>query len=155
MGMADALAAPEAARAFSELFPEVYLRYHVRHGGGHRTLTPQSWAVLQHLAMGGPLTISEAARHLGRAQSVTSEIMEGLEKKGLVERMRDARDRRRTLVWLTDEAHATMADARRVLDGARLEKAMATMTRSECAALVKGMRALVRAFGEKDKEKKR
>jgi DNA-binding MarR family transcriptional regulator len=137
----------DAARVFSELFPAVYLRFHAREHG--RSLTPQSWAVLQHLAHAGPLTIGEAARHLGRAQSVVSEIMEGLEKKGLVERIRDARDRRRTLVWVTDAAHAEMGDAHRVLELPRLSDAMKKMTPGERASLVRGMRALVRAGEEK------
>lgn len=39
--------------------------------------------VLRHLAMSGPLTVGEMARHFGRAQSVVSEIVDGLEDKGL------------------------------------------------------------------------
>jgi DNA-binding MarR family transcriptional regulator len=137
----------DAANAFSEIFPAVYLRFHARRRG--HPLTPQSWAVLQHLAHAGPLTIGEAARHLGRAQSVVSEIMDGLERKDLVARVRDGRDRRRTLVWLTDAAHAEMADARRVLEHARLEAAMREMSTGERASLVRGMRALVGARKEK------
>jgi DNA-binding MarR family transcriptional regulator len=137
----------DAANLFSELFPEVYLAFHARQKS--RAMTPQSWAVLQHLAHAGPLTIGEAASHLGRAQSVVSEIMDGLEKKGLVARVRDGRDRRRTLVWLTDAAQAEMSDAQRVLDAARLASAMQKMTPGDRASLVRGMRALVRAAKEK------
>src|SRR5215470_7513700 len=110
--------AAEAARAFAALFPEVYLRYHVR--DRERGLTPQMAAVLRHLAMAGPLTVTEAARHFGRAQSVASGILAGLERKGLVERIRDRRDRRRTLVWLTDAGHDAVAREHRVLDETRL-----------------------------------
>ena len=111
-----------AAQAFVESFAAVFLRFHRR--GPKRSLwTPQSWAVLHHLEMAGPLTVTEAARHMGRAQSVMSEIIDGLERKGLLARMRDARDRRRTLVWLTDEGRAAMATERQVLDVERLERA--------------------------------
>jgi hypothetical protein len=34
--------------------------------------------VLSHLAVAGPLTVGEAAVHLGRAQSVVSEIVDAL-----------------------------------------------------------------------------
>jgi len=36
------------------------------------------------------------AKHLSRAQSVVSEIVRHLERDGLLERMRDAKDKRRT-----------------------------------------------------------
>jgi len=57
--------------------------------------------VLHHLSLTGPLTVTEAARHLGRAQSVMSEMIDHLEAKGFLARHRDTRDKRRTLVWLT------------------------------------------------------
>lgn len=57
--------------------------------------------MLTHLAVSGPLTVGEAAGHLNRAQSVVSEIVDGLERKALLERERDPADRRHTLVWLT------------------------------------------------------
>jgi DNA-binding MarR family transcriptional regulator len=118
------------------------------------------WAMLQHLAMAGPLTVTEAAAHFGRAQSVVSETIDGLCAKHLLERMPDARDRRRTLVWLTDEGHAFLTSERRVLDDERLARAMARLSATERTALIEGMTALVRAcdalaVDEQGKEKKR
>jgi DNA-binding MarR family transcriptional regulator len=140
----------DAAAAFCELFPAVYLRFCRRHErrGSKTRLTPQQDATLHHLAMSGPLTIGEMARHFARAQSVVSEIVDGLEAKGLLERMRDARDRRRTLVWLTDEAREVLARRAQVLDPARVERAMRSLPERQRKALVEAMRALVRAAGE-------
>jgi DNA-binding MarR family transcriptional regulator len=139
----------DAAAAFCELFPAVYLRFCRRHEPATRTrLTPQQESALQHLAMSGPLTIGEIARHFARAQSVVSEIVDGLEAKGLLERMRDARDRRRTLVWLTDEAREVLARRAEVLDPARVKRAMGKLTDRERQALIDAMRALVRAGGD-------
>ncbi len=101
--------------------------------------------MLQHLALAGPLTIGECTRHLGRAQSVVSEIVDGLEAKGLLERMRDSRDKRRVLVWLTDEAHAVNARERQVLDLPRLTRVASKLCASQRKLLIDGMRALVRA----------
>src|SRR5580700_9403094 len=115
----------DPAAAFCDLFPAVYLRFCRRHDASRpRTrLTPQQDAVLHHLAMSGPLTVGEMARHFARAQSVVSEIVGGLEKKSLLERMQDARDRRRTLVWLTDEARQVLVRRQQVLDPARVAQA--------------------------------
>lgn len=111
-------------------------------------MTSAQWAVLHHLAAAGPLTVGEMAAHLERAQSVVSEMVDALEARGLLARMRDARDKRRVLVWLTDEAQAWLAEEREVLDRARVAAALSRMTPSDRAALLDGMRALVRAADE-------
>ncbi len=140
----------DAAADFCALFPAVYLRFCRRHDrrerdGSSSRLTPQMDAVLRHLAMSGPLTIGEMSRHLTRAQSVVSEIVDGLEHKGLLERMRDARDRRRVLVWLTDDARRALARRDEVLDADRVAVAMRALAPARRRALVDGMRALVEA----------
>src|SRR6201999_1775671 len=93
--------AKASAAAYAELFPAVYLRFH-RRDGKQRELSGASRGVLHHLAAAGPLTVGECAKHLDRAQSVVSEIVDQLESHGLLARVRDEGDRRRTLVWLTD-----------------------------------------------------
>jgi DNA-binding MarR family transcriptional regulator len=138
----------DAATAFCELFPAVYLRFCRQHERGAEDagrLTPQMDAVLHHLAASGPLTVGEMALHFDRAQSVVSEIVDGMERRGLLERMRDARDRRRVLVWLTDEAHETLARRAQVLDPGRVASAMRELPVAQRDALVEGLRALVRA----------
>ena len=84
------------------------------------------------------------ARHLDRAQSVVSEIVNTLEQRGLLVRMRDERDRRRTLVWLTDASQTLLADLREVLDRERVEAAVEVMSHDERRALIQGLEALVR-----------
>ncbi|MGC4087396.1 MAG: MarR family winged helix-turn-helix transcriptional regulator [Polyangiaceae bacterium] len=139
--MADG--ASSAARDFSSLFPQVYLAFHRR--DEKRGLPNASMAVLQHLALTGPLTVGEMAQHLSRAQSVVSEIVDHLERDGLLERMRDARDRRRVLVWLSEAGQETVARAQEVLSGELLESAMQHMSDSERQSLLLGMRALLAA----------
>jgi DNA-binding MarR family transcriptional regulator len=143
------------ASDFTDLFSQVYLRFHRRRGKRDVRMTAQQWSVLQHLAMAGPLTIGECTQHLGRAQSVVSEIVDGLESKGLLERMRDTRDKRRVLVWLTDEAHAVIARERQVLDLERLARVAAKLSPSEQKSLMDGMRALVRAAETSGAKEKR
>jgi DNA-binding MarR family transcriptional regulator len=97
------------------------------------------------LESAGPLTVGEAAKHMDRAQSVMSEIIDGLERKGLLARMRDTRDRRRTLVWLTDEGRDAMAREREILCGESLERAFGALGESTRKDLLQSLRALVEA----------
>jgi DNA-binding MarR family transcriptional regulator len=136
------------ADAFCALFPAVYVRFCRRGRDDAARLTPQMDAVLHHLSMSGPLTVGEMARHFGRAQSVVSEIVAGMVGRGLLETMKDARDRRRTLVWLTDQAHEVMARRSQVLDPQLVTTAMKKLGADERSRLVEGLRALVRAAEE-------
>ena len=142
-----------AAEALAELFPAVYLRLHARHfKRGHRA-NAAGVAVLQHLAMAGPLTVGEAARHFERAQSVVSEIVDRLAAAGLVERMRDERDRRRVLVWLTAAGFDELERDRQVLSPELVLAAMQRMKPAARRALLGGMRALVAAADDSAKRR--
>jgi len=136
-----------AAQQFAGLFPTIYLRFH-RRDVKHSELSGASRAVLTHLAMSGPLTVGEAAGHLQRAQSVVSEIITQLSGKGLLERWRDPRDRRRTLVWLTPLGLEFLDRDRDVLSVDLLAGAFARMSEAEREALSVGVRALLRAAAE-------
>jgi DNA-binding MarR family transcriptional regulator len=142
--MTRATDAKRGAAEYAELFPAVYLRFH-RRDGKRRGLTGASRGVLRHLAGAGPLTIGECAQHLARAQSVVSEIVDQLERHGLLARVRDEGDRRRTLVWLTEAGRTRLVEEQEVLSRAALERAFARMTPDEHDQLIAGTRALVRA----------
>lgn len=142
--MSDHRKADAAAGAFAELFPAVYLRFH-RRDAKRDALPAASRAILQHLTVAGPLAVGEMARHLQRAQSVVSEVVDHLERDGLLERVRDPRDRRRALVWLTEAGFAYLERDRDVLSRELLARAMARMTPTARAALLRGTRALIRA----------
>src|SRR5262249_46676185 len=135
------------AHEVARLWPAIYLPLHARTEPRARQYrpTPESLGVLTHLAAAGPLTVTEAARHMRRAQSVMSDIVTRLERRGLLERMRDERDRRRVLVWLTQAGQETLARERRVLDEALVGAALRKMAPADCRKLVDGLRALARA----------
>jgi DNA-binding MarR family transcriptional regulator len=132
------------AERFAELFRAVYLTYH-RRDGPRSDLTGASRAVLTHLAVTGPLTVGEAARHLDRAQSVVSEIVDGLERRGLLERERDPADGRRTLVWLTPVGQEALRRDGEVLGVDALAAALARMADADRTALFTGVAALLAA----------
>jgi DNA-binding MarR family transcriptional regulator len=144
-----------AADELGRLFPAIYLRLHARRAkAGHRP-PAQALAVLQHLALSGPLTVGEAARHFGRAQSAVSELVDRLAGDGQVERLRDARDRRRVLVWLTPAGQATLERDRQVLSPELATAALARLKPAARRALLDGMRALVQAADEVAEDRRR
>jgi len=138
-GVTDARA---DAERFADLFRAVYLTYH-RRDGPRSQLPAASRAVLEHLALAGPLTVGEAAAHLSRAQSVISEIVTHLERQGLLEREDDPADRRRTLIWLTAPGHEALRRDREVLSVDMLASAMARLPPGQADELMAGLRALV------------
>ncbi len=142
------------AGELASLFPAVYLRFH-RRDGKRPGPSAASRAVLQHLSLTGPLTIGEMARHLARAQAVVSEIVDHLERDQLLERLRDPRDRRRTLVWLTEDGLALLEREREVLSRPLVAKAMARMPASDRRALLRGLRALLRADVNTERSERR
>jgi DNA-binding MarR family transcriptional regulator len=133
----------EQSRAFSRLFGEVFTLFR-RRIPKRAGLTPESWAVLEHFRLAGPLTVTEAGRHMDRAQSVMSERIDHLEKKGLLRRLRDERDRRRVLVWLTPEGQERLARESQVLDEDRLVRALARMRVDERVRLLASIERLLK-----------
>ena len=130
------------AERFAELFRAVYLTFH-RRDGPRAQLPGASRAVLEHLALAGPLTVGEAAAHLSRAQSVVNEIVTHLERQGLLEREGDPADRRRTLIWLTPHGREVLRRDREVLGVDHLARALARLPPGQADQLVTGLRALV------------
>jgi DNA-binding MarR family transcriptional regulator len=119
--------AHHAAANFLQLFAESYALLHRRIQPRGIALTPEGRGLLLHLAWSGPLTIGDLALHTDRAQSVVSESVAVLESHAMLARVRDPRDRRRTLVWLTELAREWLAEEQEPLDRARTEGVLDAM----------------------------
>jgi len=133
------------SREFADLFPAIYRHFCRRWAPDEYRPSAEAAAILEHLSDTGPLTVTEAARHFERSQAATSELVERLRRRGLIDRIRDERDQRRHLVWLTEEGRAVVADLRRVLDPKLLDPAFSKLTPRERDGLVAGLRALLAA----------
>jgi DNA-binding MarR family transcriptional regulator len=136
-----------AARTVARLFPEVYRRYHWanRVHGGDLPVTRRALEVLAHLSASGPLTVGEQAEHLGLRRNSASEMLQRLEAKGLVARVRDERDERRVLVWLTDAGRDVVSRVGQVLAPDLIAQVMATLSPEERAIVVRGFELLASA----------
>jgi MarR family transcriptional regulator, organic hydroperoxide resistance regulator len=134
----------EVAAEVAAAFPVLYRRFRatsqVLPGSD---VTPRMLAVLHHLLASGPLTVGELAQHLGTGKATATELVGRLAGRGLVDRMRDERDRRRVFVWLTDDGRRRTRQHPRVLEDSLLEGAVRTMRPADRAALLRGLRALL------------
>ncbi len=139
----------ELSEEIARLYPAVYRRFHVSKQRLPGTdLTPKMLWILQHLASVGPSTLGELAEASGAKKSTATELVDRLEARGYVGRMRDDRDARRVFVGLTAAGERRAARAPSVLADDALRAALARMTADDCTALVRGLRALVRAGEE-------
>jgi DNA-binding MarR family transcriptional regulator len=141
----------ELSAEIGRLYPAVYHRFHVsKQRIAGTDLTPRMLWMLQHLASVGPATLGELADASGAKKSTATELVDRLEAKGYVGRMRDDRDARRVFVGLTAAGERRATRAPSVLEHDTLRAALARMKADDRAALVRGMRALVRAGEEID-----
>ncbi len=98
-------------------------------------------AALYVLAEGATTTIADLAEAIGRSPSATSRLVDGLERRRLVERRREADDGRLRTVWLTPRGQAIL----RMVDRARAEQFLAAvrpLPRGERALIAMGVAAL-------------
>ena len=136
----------EFATRFEAMFRETYLRAVRRVSDKRERLTPETIALLDHLAMSGPLTPGELAKHLNRAPSTLTEMLDHLFEQKLLERDRDPRDGRKSLIWLSDAGQIARTEARQVLDSAIISRAADALTPDERAALFGSFQKLVMAM---------
>jgi DNA-binding MarR family transcriptional regulator len=69
-------------------------------------VTPAQWRAINVLVDHGPLRLGDLAERLHIAPRSTTEVVDDLERRGLVERHPDPADRRATLVALTGDGEA-------------------------------------------------
>ncbi len=140
------------ASEFEALFRATYLKAVRRIRDKRERLSPESVAFLDHLAAAGPMTLGEIARHVGRAASTLSEMVDHLVAKGLLTRDRDESDARRSLIWLTEAGQAALIEARNVLEAAQLVTAGAALSPEERAVFLDLYRRFLAAIPSPGKE---
>src|ERR1700741_3415682 len=66
-------------------------------------INPTDWPCLDSLGPRGPMTAGQLARAVRLTTGAVTGVLDRLEVAGLVRRVRDAEDRRRVIVEVTDE----------------------------------------------------
>ena len=128
---------------FMQLFSATYSLLHRRRQPQGIALTPEGRGLLLHLAWSGPLSIGDLALHVDRAQSVVSESVAVLESHEMLSRVSDPRDRRRTLVWLTERARRWLAEEQEPLDAERTEAALSALAPADRRQLIEAFERFI------------
>ncbi|GLZ03793.1 MarR family transcriptional regulator [Actinomadura sp. NBRC 104412] len=102
--------------------------------GRERGLTPQQAHVLCHL-VDGPIGMADLSRRLHLEKSSVTGLVDRVERRGLVARVRDDRDRRAYRVALTDEGSRLACETHEAVNQ-RLERLAADLAPAERDGLV-------------------
>lgn len=79
-------------------------------------ITPGQYGVLRYLWQDGPCTPKEIAQTLRLENSTISGVLDRMEKKGLIERIIDKKDRRSIRVAATEQGMSMRDDVLKVID---------------------------------------
>jgi DNA-binding MarR family transcriptional regulator len=104
-------------------------------------ITPSHFRALRVLMRRGVMRLSELSDHLHIAARSTTEVVDALETRGLVERRPDPDDRRATLVVLTEHGTSVL-DAIRTARGTEAERAFGRLSQTDRAHLARILRKL-------------
>jgi DNA-binding MarR family transcriptional regulator len=104
-------------------------------------VTPSQARVLRVLMRRGTLRLSDLAEHLRIAARSTTEVVDGLEAKGLLERRADPHDRRATLVALTAKG-TSLCEGMRAGRGTEADLIFDRLSASDRAHLSRVLRKL-------------
>ncbi|TQS46228.1 MarR family transcriptional regulator [Cryptosporangium phraense] len=134
----------DAAESLSEAFWSVarQLRHFTKEALEPWDITPGQFRALGVLVRHGAIRLSALSEHLRIAPRSTTEVVDGLEQRGLVERQPDPSDRRATLVAVTDsgrEVAAAIMRARRA-EGDRMFGALSPVDQAELARILSLLR---------------
>jgi DNA-binding MarR family transcriptional regulator len=98
-------------------------------------IEPRHFGVLTALTAMGPAPQAELARNMGVSGASVVQMVDDLERRGLVERRRLESDRRTQVLHLLPEAKDVLAHAREMAEGA-LDQRLGPLSRAETARLV-------------------
>jgi DNA-binding MarR family transcriptional regulator len=104
-------------------------------------ITPSHLRALRVLSRHGVMRLSELSDHLHIAARSTTEVIDALEARGLVQRQSDPGDRRATLVEVTERG-ASVLDAIRAARGTEAERLFERLSPTDRAHLARILRKL-------------
>jgi MarR family transcriptional regulator, organic hydroperoxide resistance regulator len=130
-----------------DAYPRIYFACHRRHvydAEQRRLVSAHQASILDHLDAVESTVLSDLAKHMGVTASTMSLAVDRLERNGYVTRERDAADRRRVRIRLT-EAGVRVRRANSVLDPALVDEMLEQLRAEERNEALRGLQLLARA----------
>ncbi|MFN2565082.1 MAG: MarR family winged helix-turn-helix transcriptional regulator [Gemmatimonadaceae bacterium] len=130
-----------------DAYPRIYFACHRRHvydAGQRRLVSAHQASILDHLDAVESTVLSDLAQHMGVTASTMSLAVDRLERSGYVVRERDATDRRRVRIRLTD-AGVRVRRANSVLDPALVARMLEQLPAEQRRDALRGLTLLARA----------
>ena len=112
------------------------------------SLTTRQLNVLEVLVDSGGVSLNQLARLIGLAHSTVSNIVDRLEKRGLIERWADPKDRRRTQIDLTELARGYLNRHEPPRSHFPVVRLLARSSPDERQAILDGLAVLKRLLGD-------
>jgi DNA-binding MarR family transcriptional regulator len=136
---------PDGEESLSEAFWGVarQLRHLSRETLEPWDITPSQSRALNVLMHHGVMRLNELSDHLRIAPRSTTEVVDGLQERGLLRRRPDPADRRATLVELTEQG-TSAGEAIRAARNAEAERFFGDLSQSDRAHLARILRKLRR-----------
>lgn len=130
-----------------DAYPRIYFACHRRHvydAEQRRLVSAHQASILDHLDPIESTVLSDLAKHMGVTASTMSLAVDRLERNRYVSRERDAADRRRVRIRLT-EAGERVRRANSVLDPALVAEMLEQLPAAERGAALRGLQMLALA----------
>jgi DNA-binding MarR family transcriptional regulator len=130
-----------------DAYPRIYFACHRRHvydAEQRRLVSVHQASILDHLDAVESTVLTDLARHMGVTASTMSLAVDRLQRGGYVLRERDATDRRRVRIRLTD-AGVRVRRANSVLDPALVAQMLEQLPAGERREALHGLQLLARA----------
>jgi DNA-binding MarR family transcriptional regulator len=130
-----------------DAYPRIYFACHRRHvydAEQRRLVSAHQASILDHLDAVESMVLSNLAKHMGVTASTMSLAVDRLERSGYVTRERDATDRRRVRIRLT-EAGVRVRRANSVLDPVLVAEMLEQLPASDRKEALRGLQLLARA----------
>lgn len=105
-------------------------------------ITPAHLRALRVLKRHGTMRLSELSDHLRIAPRSTTEVVDALESRGLVQRRPDPGDRRATLAELTEHGGSVLDAIRTAARGTEAERVFGRLSAADRAELARILRTL-------------
>lgn len=136
----ESLADESLAEAFGTVARR--LRHRSREALAPWDITPSQWRAVATLRRHPTLRLSELSDHLRIAPRSTTEVVDGLQERGFVERLPDPNDRRATLVQLTGKGSELVAaiGSVRAADAEGIFRVLDDVDRAELSRILRSLR---------------